>query len=124
MERCHAKQVYDHWRYNYTTSVEDIADEINELPSAGLFLKETDQLISWIMYNLPNGMSRLHTISEYRRLGYAALVIWYMSKRMAQAGHVPFVNIAKENINSRQLFEKLGFKFIHFTNELFLLSSR
>ncbi len=124
LEQCHAQTVFDHWSFNYLTSLEDVSAEINELPSAGLFLKETGQLISWVMYHPPNGMSRLHTLNEYRRQGYAALVIRYMSKRMAQAGHVPYVNIEKSNMNSRKLFEKLGFRFIHFSNQLFLLPSR
>ena len=122
LERCHAKTVFDNWHYNYTTSIEDVADEIDEFPSAGLFLKETDQLVSWVMSHQPNGMSRLHTMRKHRKQGYASIVILYMAKQLAQAGYVPFVNIEKTNTNSRQLFEKIGFRFIHFTNQLFLLS--
>jgi predicted GNAT family acetyltransferase len=123
LERCHAKTVFDHWEYNYTTSLEEVADEIDELPSAGLFLKGSNQLVSWVMSHQPNGMSRLHTLTEHRKQGYASLVILYMAKRLAQAGYVPFANVEKTNTNSRQLFEKIGFRFIHFTNQLFLLSS-
>jgi predicted GNAT family acetyltransferase len=111
LERCHAQLVYDQWPYRAGSTVEKVAEEIQELPSAGVFLKDNDKLVSWMMYHPPNGMSRLHTLQEYRRRGYAALVTQYLSKRVAQCGFVPFVNIDLENIASSTLFTStLGFQ--------------
>ena len=87
-----------------------MADEIDRQPSAGLFLKENDELVSWIMAHPPNGMSRLFTVPAHRRKGYASLVIVYMTKRMAQSGYIPFGNIRTDNIPSMTLFESLGFQ--------------
>ena len=89
LERCHAQMVYDHWPYRESTRVEYMADEIQQFPSAGVFLKESNELVSWMMIHLPNGMSRLHTLEQHRRKGYAAIVTKYLSKVMAQSGQHP-----------------------------------
>ena len=112
LEPCHAKIVYDYWPYRESTTVDNITREIELLPSAGVFLKENDELVSWMMCHPPNGMSRLHTLEEHRRQGYAALVTQYLSKRVAQCGFVPFVNIVIENTASYKFFESMKFTFL------------
>ena len=112
MEQCHAKIVYDHWAARTTTSVEIIAEEINSLPSAGVFLKATNELVCWITYYPTNGMSRLHTLDQHRRKGYASLVIRYLSKRVAQAGFVPTANVGLGNEASFRVFESIGFQIL------------
>ncbi len=98
LERCHAQMVYDHRPYRESTRVKQVADEIDQsLPSVGVFLKENNMLVSWIMCHPPNGMSRLHTLENHRRRGYAALVAQYLSKRVAQSGCIPYVNIVTDN---------------------------
>ena len=112
LERCHAQMVYDHWPYRESTRVEYMADEIQQFPSAGVFLKESNELVSWMMIHLPNGMSRLHTLEQHRRKGYAAIVTKYLSKVMAQFGLVPFVNILLGNTASLKFFESMGFQLL------------
>ena len=113
LERCHAQMVRDHWSlpFREQTTIEHVSEEIELLPSAGVFLKENDELVSWMMYWTPNGMSRLNTLEEHRRRGYAALVTEYLSKRIAQSGFVPYVNIRLGNEASHKFFESMGFKF-------------
>ena len=55
LDRCHGQIVYDYWPYNQVCCAEDIADELDRLPSAGLFLKATDELVSWIVCPFPDG---------------------------------------------------------------------
>ncbi|XP_046653116.1 uncharacterized protein LOC124343710 isoform X5 [Daphnia pulicaria] len=112
LERCHAQTVYDHWPYRGNATLDNVSDEIEQLPSAGVFLKENDQLVSWITCYPPNGMSRLHTLEEHRHRGYAGLATKYLSKRVAQSGLVPFVNIVVENEASHKFFESVGFKLL------------
>jgi hypothetical protein len=102
LERCHAQIVYDYWLYRESTTVENITREIELLPSAGVFLN--DKLVSWMMCHPPNGMSRLHTLEEHRRRGYAALVTQYLLKRVTQCGFVPFANIVIEKHCLVQIF--------------------
>ena len=111
LERCHSQFVYDNWPYRAGSTVEKVANEIDELPSAGVFLKKDNKLVSWMMYHLPNGMSRLHTLEEFRKRGYAVLVTQYLSKHVAQCGFVPFVNIHTDNVASYTLFTStMGFQ--------------
>ena len=119
LERHHAQLIYDNWAaFKHTTTAEDIADEIDLLPSAGLFLKENDQLVSWVMGHAPMGMSRLYTVDGHRRKGYATLVMQYMSKRMAQSGYLPYVNVIISNTASNKFFQGLGFRYVHGVNAL------
>jgi hypothetical protein len=119
LERCHAQIVYDYWPYRESTTVENITREIELLPSAGVFLKGNDKLVSWMMCHPPNGMSRLHTLEEHRHRGYASLVTQYLSRRMAQCGLVPFVNIVIENTASYNFFEIMKFKHLRPTHVQF-----
>lgn len=112
LERKHAIAIYENWPYRETTTVEDVAIGIDQLPSAGVFLKENDQLVSWMMSFPPNGMSRLHTLEQHRRKGYAKLLTQYLSKRVAQSGCVPFVNIIQHNVPSLAFFESMQFRLV------------
>ena len=110
LEKHHASTVYKYWPYKIFATVEDVMDQIHNFPSAGVFLKENDQLVSWMVYRAPWGMGKLHTLQEHRKKGYASLVTKYMSKRMAQSGYIPSVIIEKGNNASCAFFEYLGFK--------------
>ena len=113
LERNDAVTVFKHWGpYNTATTVEDIADEIIRLPSAGVFLRSNNQLIAWMHLHPPNGMSRLFTLEEHRRKGYADLITRYLCKRVAQTGHSPYVLIAEGNNASERFFQHhMGFSW-------------
>jgi len=112
LETEHAATVYKHWPYNETTTVDSVVESIIETPSAGVFLKDTDQLVSWMISRTPNGMAKLHTLEEFRRRGYAGFVAKYLAKRMAQSGYLPFAVIDSENESSRKCFTGVGFSFV------------
>ena len=99
------------WEYNCMeqalTTVNQVANETDQQPSGGVFLKQNDQLVSWVMGYVPNGLSRLNTLEHHRRRGFAALAIKYMVKRMAQYGCPPFGDVLEA---SRKLFASLGFR--------------
>ena len=112
LETSHSSTVYDHWYYKDTTVVESVADSVVESPSAGVFLKETDELVSWMTNFLPTGLSQLHTLEQFRRRGYAAYVIRYLSKRTAQSGYVPYAIISPGNKASENCFINVGFESV------------
>ncbi len=95
-----------------------MANAIVNFPSAGVFLKENDQLVSWMIHHPPWGMGMLNTLKEHRRKGYAALVSKYLTKRMAQSGYVPYVIIDIGNEASSSLFESIGFRYVRELNNL------
>jgi len=112
LETSHSSTVYDHWDYKDTTVVESVADSVVESPSAGVFLKETDELVSWMTNFLPTGLSQLHTLEQFRRRGYAAYVIRYLSKRTAQSGYVPYAIISPGNKASENCFINVGLESV------------
>lgn len=122
LERRHAGVVYEHWPLKHLTSIDDVGDEIEQMPTAGVFLKETDELVCWATCYLGFGIAHLFTLSPFRRRGYAGLVIRYISKRMAQSGYVVFAGALTDNTNSNALFSKLeGFMFLKPASGLLIL---
>lgn len=110
LEHYHAEIVFQTWPYKHLTTLQDVIDEIIQLPSAGIFLKNNDQLVSWMTCHPPNGISRLLTLEEHRRKGYARIVTVYMTKRMAQAGYYPYLNIVAGNSITGKFFQSIGFR--------------
>lgn len=120
LERAHAQIVYENWPYNDCATVEQVADEIDQMPSAGVFLKESHQLVSWATHFPVFGISRLHTLEAYRRRGYGTLAIIYVAKMMAQSGYVPWLGVVSTNSASNLLVSSAGFKLFRVADEGFL----
>lgn len=112
LERRHAQLVHQHSLFRSNVALDDVIHEIEHLPSAGVYLKENDELVSWMMCHPPLGMMRLSTFEAYRRKGYARLAARYLSKIVAQSGCVPFVSIIRGNSPAIALFESLNFRFL------------
>lgn len=111
LETRHAATVYDFWNFRFVTTVEAFVDSVIEAPSAGVFVKETNEPVSWMISRTPNGMSSLHTLEEFRQRGYASFVSQYLAKRMAQAGYLPYATIDPSNEASKKCFRNAGFSF-------------
>lgn len=113
LERKHAQLVYETWKANRYSVVEDVADDIELFPSIGVFLKTTGELVSWSTSLAGNGISRLYTLEQHRHKGYAALAVKAMAKTMALNGQMPFATVVVSNEGSSRLFERLGFRRLH-----------
>jgi len=111
LEACHAATVYDNWAMKRVATVDSVVDCIIESPSAGVFRADTNQLVSWMTSHVPNGMTKLYTLGEFRQRGYAGLVTRYLAKRLAQAGYLPFATIAPDNEASKKCFRSSRFEF-------------
>lgn len=105
-----AQQVYDFFPYRESVTLEDVTDEIEQLPSVGVFLKENRQLVSWMIQRSSFGMGRLFTLEAHRRRGYALLTVRSMSKKMAEAGFFPLLYVNHNNHASKALMIKAGFR--------------
>ena len=55
-------------------------------------------------------MGMLHTLHDFRRRGYAALVVRALASKIIQDGAVPFCHIVEGNTSSLALFRSLGFE--------------
>jgi predicted GNAT family acetyltransferase len=54
-------------------------------------------------------MGMLHTLQEFRRRGYAAVVVRALASKIIQDGAQPFCHIVEGNSSSLALFRSLGF---------------
>ena len=52
----------------------------------------------------------LHTLHDFRRRGYAALVVRALASKIIQDGALPFCHIVEGNTSSLALFRSLGFE--------------
>jgi predicted GNAT family acetyltransferase len=55
-------------------------------------------------------MANLFTISEYRRRGYARLVLSALSKKLISFGILPYACVVQGNTSSMRLFKECGFE--------------
>lgn len=75
----------------------------------GVFLQSNGDLVCWVLKNHLGQLGILQTLPEYKRRGYATLIIKVMSKDIAEDGHDPLGTVLVGNIASEGMFEKLGF---------------
>lgn len=62
--------VNDHWLYKEATTIEDVSNKNGRVTFSWRVLEnKINKLVSWMMYHLSNGMSRLHTLEEHNRKG-------------------------------------------------------
>ena len=105
-----AATVYNNWPYRDITTVDSVLDSVVASPSAGLFIKENDELVCWMTGRVHVGMSQLHTLDQFRNRGYAACVTQYLTKRLAQSGYVPYAIVSPDNEPSVRCFKRVGFR--------------
>lgn len=108
----YGQYVFNRWAYRDHTTEEDVGDELDQLPSAGLFSNDSNEMVAWVTLHPHFGMSRLHTLEAHRRKGYGTLVVQYLTKRMAQAGYLPTYGLAINNVASKAFVEAMGFQFV------------
>jgi predicted GNAT family acetyltransferase len=55
-------------------------------------------------------MANLFTLPEYRRCGYARLVLSALSKKLLSVGLVPYACVIEGNAATMRLFKECGFE--------------
>jgi predicted GNAT family acetyltransferase len=66
--------------------------------------------VSWVLRTAYGSIGMLHTLKDFRRRGYAAIVVRGLASRIIQDGGVPFCHIVEGNSSSLALFRGLGFE--------------
>lgn len=122
----HARTVSDNWKFGCDAHIPSISEAIRTLGSAGVFKKRDTKdiengrrnadLVSWVVLLRLGTMNALHTLDAYRGKGLARWTMQAASKWWAEQGLVPLVEVETYNDTSRQLVERLGFKFIQNVN--------
>ena len=78
--------------------------------SVGLFSQdEPDKPIAWCMQYPYGQPSNLYITEEYRRRGFASLLLEHMCKRIRADGLIPQAGVDDYNDGSKKLMQKFGF---------------
>ena len=78
--------------------------------SAGLFSQdEPDKPIAWCMQYPYGQPGNLYITEEYRRRGFASLLLEHMCKCIRADGLIPQVGVDDYNDGSKKLMQKFGF---------------
>lgn len=78
-------------------------------PSVGLF-NEIGELLAWC-FCWPNGaIGPLEVVKEHQRKGYGSLMVRAIAREVANVGLNCYGTAIMGNLESRAMFEKLGFK--------------
>lgn len=106
----HAEIVNDSWPHKFEGSLEFIRTTIQLNFGLGLFRKADKKLLSFGLFAHYGGIGMLYTPEEFRRKGYAAIVILAISKELVARGLNPHAYVLHPNKPSATLFRKLGFE--------------
>lgn len=77
----------------------------------GLFSKDHDELVAWVMKTCLGQIGFLQTMEGQTRKGYAEFLAKVISRQIAEEGFEPMAAISQDNAASLSLFRKLGFQF-------------
>lgn len=97
------------WYWKFPGSDKFIYQIIARNGGLGIFSKDTNELRSWISINEFGGLATLQTLDQWKRKGYAELLVKEITKQRAKNGLDSVAFIVSSNIASISLFSKLGF---------------
>ena len=100
--------IYNNSTYQQYISKEYIADRIKNGVSAGVY--ENDLLVAWGMTQDDGGLGFLHVLDDHRRKGYGLSVTLALIDAVRKNGKIPFTYLEEDNVRSKNLVNKLGFK--------------
>lgn len=83
LERKEAKLINSEWPYRYPESESFIASLIDLNGGYGIYLKQTNQLVSWILLIECYGLGLLQTVEKYQGNGYARILIRALSIKIS-----------------------------------------
>lgn len=112
LDQSHVDTINSVWPHRYENSEKFISLLIEMNDSFGVFLKSTDELVSWILLSIMGQLGVLQTAEGHKRKGYACLITKYMSKHLALKGYSALGTVIDKNNSSINMFTKIGFKSI------------
>ena len=109
-----AQIVSSHWSFGlWEQPVHYVRMCIERFPSAGIYSKETNELMSWVIcYNF-GSFGMLHTPEKFRGKGFATIVMKRLLEEHKARGLIPVTGVERRNHVSRRLMTKLGFEYTH-----------
>ncbi|CAL4185648.1 unnamed protein product [Meganyctiphanes norvegica] len=95
-------------------SDDSIRTQFTKFPGVALYKLSDDGIedplpVSWTAVRSNGLIGRTFTLPEYRRSGFATLVIGQLKNKILNAGFIPKLGISRSNSASIKMNEKLGF---------------
>ncbi|XP_060665898.1 LOW QUALITY PROTEIN: uncharacterized protein LOC132798161 [Drosophila nasuta] len=110
-ETADAEIVNELWPHRAERTIEFVKHLIDHNISIGA-CDSNGKLIAWCL-RLPLGsLGMLHVVASQRRLGLGSLMVRCLSKKIAEHNDEVLASVVPENMPSREMFEKLGFRQI------------
>lgn len=79
----------------------------------GLFSKNGNKLVSWALHSEWGGLGNVQTLDEYKRRGFAKIVVNALSKILAEEGLDTILFVVVGNESSEKLFISLNWKRVN-----------
>ncbi|XP_065357002.1 uncharacterized protein LOC135951307 [Calliphora vicina] len=106
-----ANLINDTWYSRQNGSLEFIQSLITYNINLGLYTKYTNELVAWCTRCQCGFLGTLHVKDEYRGQGLATILIEMYSRKIIERGEDVRTMINDNNLVSKTLFSKLGFKY-------------
>lgn len=119
LTREHSREINEVWPHNFENSQDFISVYIELNGGYGLFDRENEELVAWVLQGHLGHINLLQTKEGHRGKGYGKVMLQIITKHIAESGCVPIGSILLNNIPSLSLFERLGFKKTLKTNYIF-----
>lgn len=118
----HSEAINDTWHFKDDRTLDYIKSIIRLNGASGLFERNSNKLISWILLNENMSPGCLYTIESARRHGFGKLLMQCFCKQLAIGENVDVLVYANaDNTESISLFRKIGFQIL---NECFWYRTR
>lgn len=111
-----ANYLFAHYLYKKYSSRDYIRERLEKGISAGIMINK--QLVSWGLTHDDNSIGMIHTLDNFRRKGYAEVVLRSLIQKKRELKRTVFLNTEPENVNPQYLVKKLGFQFDRITHWL------
>ncbi|XP_076363658.1 uncharacterized protein LOC143253525 [Tachypleus tridentatus] len=113
LEPHHAKEIYKFWRFRWAYSYDNLLEQVEYLPSSGIFLRQTNELISWRTTCINGYNGHGFTLPEHRMKGYSRIALKFLTKESLCLGLIPCTTIKRCNSASENLYVTSGFQPVY-----------
>ena len=124
LEESHVPLIHSLWPFrdeeNPEITLKYLMTVVRLNKGIGLFSKDNNELLSWILHTEMGGLGVLQTVENCKRKGYAKVVINALAKDLAMKGVDPTLFVVQGNIPSEKLFTSLNWKVINPIVEIIL----
>ena len=113
LEELHTDTVSQSWTHseNREAKRNHFKSLIKRFHSVGVFsVEDRDTPIAWCMQHPFGQPAHLHVTKNYRRKGFASLVLQHICKRIQDDGLVPEICTEWCNTPAKELMKKVGFE--------------